>query len=205
MSYPAKVYVVDDNKEIRKSIQWLVESVGYEINTFEDPEYFLEAFDESRPSCLVLDIRMPNMSGLELQEILLSKKIHVPIIFITGHGDIPMAVHAMKSGAVDFLTKPINNQALLDSINKSIKKDTARRLKQEKYEKVLSLSKTLTKREFEVLALIVKGLVTKTIATELGISPHTVELHRAKIMKKMQAGSIAELVSTVVHCGVVDL
>lgn len=197
------VFIVDDDKEVTESLLWLIESVGYQVEVFHNPQVFLERY-EQRPGCLVLDVRMPEMSGLELQETLKEKNITLPIIFITGHGDIPMAVRAMKSGASEFLTKPVNNQILLETINKAIKFDHKLRESRLENAKLAARFERLTPREKEVMMLMVKGKLTKVIADKLGISPNTAELHRAKVMKKMEVKALAELVTLVVSTQLLD-
>lgn len=197
------VYIVDDDKEVTDSLCWLIESVGYKVKIFHNPQKFLSDY-EHQPGCLVLDVRMPEMSGLELQEVLKERQIKIPIIFITGHGDIPMAVRAMKYGATEFLTKPVNNQVLLETINKAIKLDTKQREQEIENAKVLARFDRLTPREREVMELMVKGKLTKVIADNLGISPNTAELHRAKVMKKMEVKALAELVTLAVSNNIVE-
>lgn len=189
------VAIIDDDPEVTASLSWLIESVGYKVKTYTEVEGFLTTLTHESPNCLILDIRMPVMSGFELQEILKTKRTNVPIIFITGHGDIPMAVHAMKEGAINFLTKPINNQILLETINKAVRQNLSQREQEEKTIQIIKRVQRLTPREHEVMCLMVKGKLTKTIADQLNISQSTVELHRSKVMKKMEVSSFAELVS----------
>ncbi len=198
------VFIVDDDREVTDSLLWLIESVGYQVEVFYDPQTFLDNYDQCS-GCLVLDVRMPEISGLELQEILKEKKITLPIIFITGHGDIPMAVRAMKLGAMEFLTKPVNNQILLETINKAIKLDQKQKKDIVEHEKIKARFQRLTPREKEVMKLMVKGNLTKIIADKLGISPNTAELHRAKVMKKMEVKAIAELVTLAVSAKLQEL
>lgn len=196
------VFYVDDDEAMCESIRFLMESVSLNIETFPSARKFLESYDTSRPGCLLLDVRMPEMSGLELQEQLRKRKINIPIIFITGHGDVPMATRAMKAGAVEFLTKPFNDQTLLDNIQNAIDIDTERRKVAQEREKIADRINKLTPREFEVMQCVIKGNLNKVTAYELGISSKTVELHRAKIMEKMQAKSLAQLVAMVlIHEG----
>jgi len=199
METRARVYLVDDEPEVLKSLQWLVESVGYNVKGFSGGEEFLGEYNEdpSTPSCLVLDIRMPKMCGLELQENLNKKNYRIPIIFMTGHGDIAMAVRGMKAGAIDFLTKPINNQMLLEAINRALRLDEANGDEVNSRENALSKFHHLTPREREVLAFVSDGETTKLIADKLNISVNTCELHRANMMQKMEVKSIAKLVSLV--------
>ncbi len=189
------IYIVDDDAEVLSSLQWLIESLGYNVISFINPLEFLEFKNIIRPACLVLDVRMPGISGLDLQESLLHRNVNLPIIFMTGHGDVPMAVRAMKAGAVEFLTKPVNNQLLLDAINKAINLDKLK-LEQLDYKQDLLMRQSrLTQRERDVMSLIVKGDINKVIAARLNISQNTVELHRSKVMKKMEVKSLAELVT----------
>jgi len=188
------VFVVDDDSAVRKSFHWLVESIGLEIESFSSGQEFLEKHDASRPGCLVLDVRMPGMSGIELQETLAAKGIQIPIIIVTGYGDVPTAVRAMKKGAVDFIEKPFNDQEMLDRIQVAIERDAKIRREQTLREQLAERLTALTPREKLVMSLVVDGLSNKEIARDLGISPRTIEVHRAKVMEKMQAGSLAELV-----------
>lgn len=198
----ATVFYVDDDEAMCESIRFLMESVSLNIETFSSARKFLDSYDTTRPGCLLLDVRMPEMSGLELQEQLRKRKINIPIIFITGHGDVPMATRAMKAGAVEFLTKPFNDQTLLDSIQNAIEIDTERRKVAVERDKIAERINKLTPREYEVMQCVIKGNLNKVTAYELGISSKTVELHRAKIMEKMQAKSLAQLVAMVlVHEG----
>jgi len=194
MKHEARVFVVDDDEAARQSLGWLMESVGLKVASFHSAQAFLDAFDPEMPGCLVLDVRMPGMGGLELQEKLAAGLVSLPVIIVTGHGDVPMAVRAMKAGAVDFLEKPFNDQALLDRIQQALEADTRRRSEARPRAAVLARIATLTPREREVMQLVVAGKPNKAIATALGISKKTVEAHRAKMMEKMQAGSISELV-----------
>lgn len=191
------IYVVDDDNAMAQSIRWLIESVGLHVEIFNHPKLFLKEYDPRRHGCLILDVRMPEIGGLELQEQLKQKGIAIPVIFITGHGDVPMAIRAMKGGAIEFLTKPFNDQALLDSINRALDVDLKQRSKQQQREKIENRVVRLTPRERQVMKLVVVGKLNKVIASELNISSKTVELHRAKIMEKMEASSLAELVTLV--------
>lgn len=196
------VFYVDDDEAMCESIRFLMESVSLNIETFSSARKFLDSYDPSRSGCLLLDVRMPEMSGLELQEQLRKRKINIPIIFITGHGDVPMATRAMKAGAVEFLTKPFNDQTLLDSIQAAIEIDAERRKIAQERDKIADRINKLTPREYEVMQCVIKGNLNKVTAYELGISSKTVELHRAKIMEKMQAKSLAQLVAMVlIHEG----
>lgn len=196
------VFYVDDDEAMCESIRFLMESVSLNIETFSSARKFLDSYDAERAGCLLLDVRMPEMSGLELQEQLRKRKINIPIIFITGHGDVPMATRAMKAGAVEFLTKPFNDQTLLDSIQNAIEIDTERRKIAFERDKIADRINRLTPREYEVMQCVIKGNLNKVTAYELGISSKTVELHRAKIMEKMKAKSLAQLVAMVlIHEG----
>jgi two-component system response regulator FixJ len=175
-------------------MELLMRSVGLGYEIFHSGDQFLETYSNSRAGCLVLDIRMPGLGGLELQEKLLEMSSTLPIIFITGHGDVPMAVEAMQKGAVDFIQKPFRDQELLDRISEALKTDLERRSEQEKKAEVMDRVSKLTKREREVLDLVVTGKPNKVIAYELGVSQRTVEIHRARVMEKMQAKSLADLV-----------
>jgi two-component system response regulator FixJ len=193
MSEPT-VFIVDDDKAVARSLRWLIETVRLKVETFSSAQGFLDGYDSSKPGCLVLDVRMPGMSGLDLQERLAAQRIHVPIIFITGHGDVQMAVRAVQSGAFDFVEKPFNDQDLLDRIQKAIIFDAGQRGRSMQRAQLRSLFASLTPREREVLDLVVEGMSNKAIANSLGLSAKTVEVHRAKVMEKMHARSVADLV-----------
>jgi two-component system response regulator FixJ len=188
------IYVVDDDDSMRQAIALLLRTVGYTPIVFARPGDFLAKFDPNVHGCLVLDIRMPEMSGLEVQQQLNRAGAILPVIFITGHGDIPMAVQAMKDGAFDFLTKPFRDQDLLDRINSALKQDAENRAAIEKHADLRRRVDSLTPREREVLDLIVEGKANKVIAIDLGLSERTVEIHRANVMEKMGARSVAHLV-----------
>jgi len=188
------VFIVDDDPAIRFAMQALMDSVDIEHEIFASGDEFLENVAEQRAGCLVLDIRMPGLGGLELQDELLRRDSTIPIIFITGHGDVPMAVDAMQKGAVDFIQKPFRDQDLLDRIREALKTDQERREEQQKHAEVAERLARLTNREREVFDLVVTGKPNKVIAYELGVSQRTVEIHRARVMEKMQARSLADLV-----------
>ena len=190
----ATVFIVDDDQAVARSLRWLIETVRLNVETFASAQAFLDGYDAAMPGCLVLDVRMPGMSGLELQERLAASRIQVPIIFITGHGDVQMAVRAVQSGAFDFIEKPFNDQDLLDRIQRAIAHDAGQRGKEEQRSQLRALFASLTPREREVLDLVVEGLSNKAIANSLGLSAKTVEVHRAKVMEKMHARSLSDLV-----------
>ena len=205
MSPPATalVFVVDDDASVRKSLARLLKAAGYEAETFASVRDFLARRPHDGPCCLVLDVRMPGLTGLELQEALAGKGHRTPIVFITGHGDIPMSVKAMKDGAVDFLTKPFDVENLLEAVQRALTKDSKDLSEEGRTAEVLERVKLLTPRETEVCALVVTGMLNKQIARELGIGEKTIKVHRARVMEKMQAGSVAELVRLADRAGVV--
>lgn len=188
------VFIVDDDLAVGRSIRWLIESIRLQVETFPSAQAFLDGYDAAKPGCLVLDVRMPGMSGLELQERLTAQRVWIPIIFITGHGDVQMAVKAVQAGAFDFVEKPFNDQDLLDRIQKAIAVDAERRGKDARHQQLKSLFVSLTPREREVMDLVVEGLSNKAVANTLGLSAKTVEVHRAKVMEKMHARSVSDLV-----------
>ena len=195
MSEPeAVVFVIDDDESMREALRSLIKSVGLHVETFASAQEFLRSARPDVPACLILDVRMPGLSGLDLQRELSAAQIHIPIIFITGHGDIPMSVRAMKAGAVEFLTKPFRDQDLLDAIQQALERDRAFRSQQAEHADLQQRYHMLTPRETEVFGLVVKGLLNKQIAWQLEISEVTVKLHRRAVMEKMQAESLADLV-----------
>lgn len=192
------IYVVDDDEALRDSLLWMLESNGYKATGFDSAEAFLAAYSPAMAGCLVLDVRMPGMSGLELFEELRACHATLPVVFITGHGDVPMAVLALKKGASDFIEKPFNDKEMLALVEQCLARERESRGRLQEEADVARRLDQLTARETEVLHLIVAGRLNKQIADDLGISIKTVEVHRARVMEKMQANSLAELVQAVV-------
>jgi FixJ family two-component response regulator len=188
------VYVVDDDQAVRESLGLLLKSVGIRTRVFDSAQALLNAWEADWHGCIVLDIRMPEMSGMELQKALLERRCTMPIIFITGHGDVPMAVDAMQQGAFDFIQKPFRDQELLDRINEAMSLDDENRSVADHRRAVAERHETLTPREREVMQCVVRGLANKVIAMDLDLSQRTVEIHRARVMEKMHARSLADLV-----------
>ena len=188
------VFIIDDDRGMRQAIHDLVESVGLSATSFATGEEFLKKKRTPDPSCLVLDVRLPQTSGLDFQSMLAEAGMQIPIIFITAHGDIPMSVRALKSGAVEFLTKPFRDQDLLDAIQHALQRDRAAREQRDELHDLQGRYSVLTVREREVMGLVVAGMLNKQIASEIGVSEATVKIHRGNVMQKMQAGSLIELV-----------
>lgn len=194
MSDEATVFIVDDDAAVRDSLAFLMQSVGLTTDSFDSADSFLQASPIQRAGCLLLDIRMPGMSGLELQGVLEERGIHLPVIFISGHADVPMAVRALKAGAFDFVEKPFNDQLLLDCVQRAIEADRQQRQSEAQLDEWRALMATLTPREQEVMELVVDGAANKVISAALGVSLKTVEAHRARVMDKLKADSISHLV-----------
>jgi FixJ family two-component response regulator len=194
MMNDAIVFVIDDDESLREALNSLIRSVGLSVETFASAHEFLQSPRPDLPACLILDVRMPGLSGLDLQRDLTKADIHIPIIFITGHGDIPMSVRAMKAGAIEFLTKPFRDQDLLDAIQQALEHDRLQRSQRADNAELFNRYQSLTTRETEVFGLVVKGMLNKQIALQLGTSEITIKLHRRQVMEKMQADSLADLV-----------
>ncbi len=197
METTGTVYVVDDDPEVQESVKFLMESVGLRVSTHSSAREFFAAYDDASPACLILDLRMPEMSGLEAHELLRSKGIDLPVIVVTGHGDVPAAVRAMKLGAMDFLEKPCSDHILLEKVQRAIELDGQRRADNAKLVEIEKAMETLSRRERDVMELIVDGKSNKEVARALNVSPKTIESHRANLMRKVGAGSLAELVQYV--------
>jgi RNA polymerase sigma factor (sigma-70 family) len=204
MTAPAAVvFVVDDDASVRKSLARLISDAGYTVQTFASAREFLARPPSAGPSCVVLDVRMPGLTGLDLQQTLASAAHEIPIIFITGHGDISMSVKAMKDGAVDFLTKPFAGKDLLEAIQRAVAKDRQDIRAEARTDEIRERVNLLTPRESQVFALVVTGMLNKQIAAELGVGEKTVKVHRARVMEKMRAGSVAELVRLADGAGII--
>jgi len=196
------IVVIDDDASMRKALDNLFKSVGFEVELFSSPQEFLQSERPDRPGCIVLDVRFPGRSGLDMQRDLASAEAQLPIIFITGYGDIPMSVRAMKAGAVEFLTKPFRDQDLLDAVGTALEKDRTRRSGELRLAELRSRYDTLTARERQVMSLVVAGRLNKQIAGELGVSEMTVKMHRRQVMRKMQAAGVAQLVRLADQIGI---
>jgi FixJ family two-component response regulator len=196
------VFVIDDDDSVRRALQRLIRSVGLRVELFGSAHEFLERDRPNIPSCMILDIRLPGMSGLDFQRRLAEAKIHIPIIFITGHGDIPMTVRAMKAGAVEFLTKPFNDQDLLDAIQHALEQDRVRRQQEAEIATLRERFESLTPREQEILPRVVSGLLNKQIAGEIGTTEAAVKVHRSQLMRKMGSKSVADLVRMAERIGI---
>lgn len=201
MTFEPTVFVVDDDEAVCRALRLLIKSAGMNAQTYASAEQFLDGYKPSRPGCLLLDIQMPGMNGLALQEQLAQRKLKIPVIIITGHGDVPMAVRAMKLGAVDFIEKPFRDQALLDHIKRAIDQDAQDRRDQAELDQIEQRLGLLSRRERQVMDLVVTGKLNKVIAYKLGIAQKTVEFHRANVMRKMRVKSLAELVQLAVKAG----
>ena len=188
------VFVVDDDPAMRDSLRWLLQSVGLAVETYAAADEFLRVYDPTHPGCLVRDVRMPGLSGLGLQDELAARQIALPVIIITGYAEVPTAVRALKTGAIDFLEKPFNDELLLERVRQAIEADQRTRETQARYAHVAARFAALTPREREVMELVTAGRANKVIAAELGLSPKTVEVHRANVMRKIEVDSVAELV-----------
>lgn len=196
------VYIVDDDPDVRKSLGRLMESVRLAFRTFETANEFLKAFDADGPSCLVLDVRMPGISGMELQRQFAENDITIPVIMVTGHGDVPMAVEALQRGVIDFMEKPVNPQKLLDRIHQALAQDIERRRTMAERDAAGARFALLTEREREVVGLAVRGQTNKQIAIQLGVSPQAIDATRARAMDKLQVNSVAELVRLTLEAGI---
>ena len=197
------VFVIDDDPSVRKALSRLLRSTGYAVETFGSSEEFLQNIpDGLGPACLILDVKMPGLNGLDLQNDLQQMEYVMPIVFITGHGDIPMSVKAMKKGAVDFLTKPFDDEDLLKAVQEALKKDIVDRSEMNEKQRILQRIKSLTPREYEILTYVISGMLNKQTAYELDISEKTVKAHRGRLMAKMKADSLAELVRLAEKAGI---
>jgi len=199
----AVVFVVDDDPSVRKSLTRVIAAAGYAVETFVSAREFQERAPVTGPCCLVLDVRMPGVTGMDLQKTLAQAVHQIPVVFITGHGDVAVSVAAMKAGAVDFLTKPFASRDLLGAIQRAVERDTRNLGTEARTEEIQARVKTLTPRERQVFTLVVAGMLNKQIAAELGVVEKTVKVHRARVMDKMRAGSVAELVRLAADVGVI--
>jgi RNA polymerase sigma factor (sigma-70 family) len=197
MTGAAVVYVIDDDPSVRSSLKFLLSTVGLKVESYDSADSYLGGKPPDVPSCLVLDVRLPGLSGLDFQRELAARNIHIPIVFVTGHGDIPMSVRAMKAGAVEFLTKPYRDQDLLDAIRIALERDRDRREKEKEATELNQCFDSLTPRERKVISMVALGMLNKQIAAELGTAENTVKVHRSRAMEKMHAQSLADLVKMI--------
>ena len=197
------VYLVDDDFSVRDSLSMLIESTGQAVRCFESADDFLNNYDPNQAGCLILDVRMPSMTGLELQEEMVRRDFAIPIIFISGHADVPDSSKAFRAGAVDYMEKPFDSEKLLNRMDEAIQKDLSTRVQHAEKRKLKKRLSQLTPREYEVMVLVVKGLSNKEAAKHLNVSYRTVDVHRAKIMEKMDAEDLAELTVMAMHCGLI--
>jgi two-component system, LuxR family, response regulator FixJ len=197
------VYLVDDDFAVRDSLSMLIESSGQAVRCYESAHEFLNGFDPDQAGCLILDVRMPNMTGLELQEELVRRDFAIPIIFISGHADVPDSSKAFRAGAIDYMEKPFDSEVLIKRMQEAIQKDMDTRVYQAEKRKLKKRLGTLTPRELEVMILVVKGLSNKEVARQLNVSNRTIDVHRSKIMEKMDAEDLAELTVMAMHCGLI--
>ncbi len=198
------VFIIDDEEPIRSALTLLMESVGLKAESFASAQEYLDQFDASKSGCIILDVRMPGIGGLDLQARLTAEKIHPPIIIITGHGDVPMAVRAVTAGAVDFIEKPFNNQSMLDSVHRAIELDAVQRGESSRLQDIEVHYNSLTPREKEVLQYVIEGKRNKVIAFDMNISQSTVEAHRSKVMEKMTASTLSDLMRMALSLKLID-
>lgn len=199
------VFVVDDDPDIRSAIALLMKSVQLPVRSFEGADEFLAAWKEEEPGCLVLDVRMPGMSGLELQAVLKERKAGIPIVFLSGHGDIPMALRSVRNGALDFLEKPFRSQALIDAVHAALARDAASRSQRSEQESLRALVATLTPREAQVAGFVADGLSSPVIAKKLRLSPRTVEMHRARLMRRLGVEGVADVTRVILEARAASL
>jgi FixJ family two-component response regulator len=199
---PSIVFVIDDDESVRRALRRLIHSIGLQVELFGSAQEFLQRPRPDVPSCMILDVRLPGISGLDFQRRLAEAKIHIPIVFITGHGDIPMTVRAMKAGAVEFLPKPFHDQDLIDAIHQALERDCVRRQQEAEIATLRERFESLTPREQEVLPWVISGLLNKQIAAEIGTAEATVKVHRSQLMHKMGAESLADLVRMAEKIGI---